>query len=223
MTEPHASDRPEDRRRFGRIHLTPPISAKLAEARVDIVDLALSGARVMSQARFAPGLVAELKFESEQGAVDASCRVVRCTLAQFASKPGEKSVYQSGLQIVETIGDSDRIIREIIAAHVFQALEEQRANALGLPPVGPLIEPDDKSDRFRRCELIDGTWRRSESKLSDQPAEGFTISAAVPIRYVNLLCETYQRADAEGRRLTKILAQLSITKGEGVPMRRYVP
>ena len=222
MVDPHA-ERPEDRRRFGRIHLDPPAAAKLAEARVDVVDLALSGARIMSYARFAPGLVAELKFDSEQGSVDVSCRVVRCTLAQFASKPGEKSVYQSGLQFVETIGESDHVIREIIAAHVFQALEEQRANALGLPPVGPLIEPDEKSDRFRRCELVDGMWKRSETKSPDQPAEGFTISAAVPVRYVNLLCETYQRADAEGRRLTKILAQLSVTKGEGVPIRRYIP
>lgn len=222
MTE-QTEPRPEDRRRFGRIHLQPPVSARLADAHVDVVDLALSGARVTSYARFAPGSVAELRFDAEQGSVDAACRVVRCSLAQFASAPGEKSVYSTGLQIVETIGESHRIIRAIIADQVIHALEEQKANALGLPPVAPLIDHEGDYDRFRRCELVDGRWKKSESKTPDQPAEGFTISAAVPIRYVNVLCETYQKADTEGRRLTKILAQLSVTKGEGLPTRRYLP
>jgi hypothetical protein len=38
-----------------------------------------------------------------------------------------------------------------------------------------------------------------------------------------LLCETYLASDAEGRKLIKLMAELSISKAEGVPTRRYSP
>ena len=98
------------------------------------------------------------------------------------------------------------------------------STAHGIPPIDSLLHIESHDvQRFRKCELADGKWRRSESSSSDQPASGFTIAANVPMRYVDLLCEAYQRADEEGRRLTKILAQLSVAKGEGVPIRRYLP
>ena len=74
-----------------------------------------------------------------------------------------------------------------------------------------------------RYELTDGKWRRSETTRADQPPNGFTVSADVRPYYVDLLCETYQASDEEGRKLTQTLAQLSISKAEGVPTRRYLP
>ena len=197
--------------------------ARVGETRVNILALALNGARVAGDARFSPAANVELKFSTDSGAVDAMCKVVRCTLAQFARNAAERSVYQTGLHIVEFLGDSDRVVRETIAQHVVRALEEQKANAHGIPPIESLLHVDMTIERFRRCELIDGKWKRTETPTNDQPVSGFTVAADVPIRYVDLLCETYQRADEEGRRLTRILAQLSITKGEGVPIRRYLP
>ena len=218
MTAP----RPEDRRRFGRIHLYPPLAAHLGETRVEVLDIALAGARVASVARFAPGAKAELTFDWEGKSVTAVCRIIRCTVAQFARAPRDKSVYQTGLQMMEIDGRSDHIIRQMIAQYVMRALEEQRTNAAGLPPVGPLLDAQ-YSDRFRKCELVDGKWRRVETMNPDQPESGFTISTEVEMHYVNLLCEAYQVADEEGRELTRTLAQLSVTRGEGVPTRRYIP
>src|SRR5579859_7540867 len=125
MTAP----RPEDRRRFGRIHLHPPLVARLGDTQVEVLDVALAGARVASVARFAPGAKAELTFDWEGKPVTAVCRIIRCTVAQFARAPGEKSVYQTGLQIIEIDGRSDHIVRQMIAQSVMRALEEQRANA----------------------------------------------------------------------------------------------
>ena len=38
-----------------------------------------------------------------------------------------------------------------------------------------------------------------------------------------MLCKAYEAMGTEGRRLTKMLAELSIRKTEGTPTRRYVP
>ena len=215
--------RPEDRRRFGRIHFERPIPARVGETKVQLLDLGLNGVHVISEARFAPASMAELKFETEVGTAVAMCRVMRCTLYQFAG-PKNKSVYETGLRIVETIGETDHIIRETIAIYVTRALEQQKANAHGIPPLEELLHSElPPIERYRKCEFIEGRWHFSETPHSAQPISGFTISADVGMQYVDMLCKTYQRADEEGRRLTKILAQLSVTHGEGVPTRRYLP
>ncbi len=190
---------------------------------VQLIDLSLNGARVVGEARFGPGSEHELQFEWKEMPVRLVCTVIRCTLFSFARAPGEKSTYQSGLRITETIGDSDRVVRELIGSYVIRALEEQRANALGIPPIGPYVYIEGKGDRYRRCELVDGKWRRSETTRPDQPTVGFTISAEVHPHYVDMLCETYQMTDDDGRRLTQTLAQLSISRAEGIPTRRYIP
>lgn len=220
---PSESGRPEERRQFHRIHIDAPLEARLGEVSVQVKDVSLNGARVVGEARFAPGSEHQLHFVWNDMKVDCVVEVVRCTLFSFAKSPGEKSMYQTGLRIRETIGHSDRTLREMIASYVIHALEEQKANARGLPPLGPYFYIEGKGDRFRRCELIDGKWRRSETTRAEQPPNGFTVSADVRPYYVDLLCQTYQLADEEGRRLTQTLAQLSITKSEGVPTRRYLP
>jgi hypothetical protein len=216
-------ERPEDRRRFHRIHLDSPLPAYLRDVQVSLIDLSLNGARIVSDARFSPGTDHELVFEWKEYSARIACSVVRCTLYSFAKAPGEKSLYQSGLRFNEMIGESDRTVREIIASYVIRALEEQKANARGLPPLGPYAYIVGKGDRYRRCELIDGKWRRVDTTNADQPPNGFTISADVAPYYIDLLCETYQRTDDEGKKLTQTLAQLSISKAEGVPTRRYLP
>jgi hypothetical protein len=213
----------EVQRRFERVHFEQPIPAHLAEISVRLLDLALSGGRVIGENRFTPGSSYELRVEWQGKTIRAVCNVTRCTLHTFARAPGEKSLYESGLHIKETIGESHVAMRELIAAHVIRALEEQKANWLGIPPIGPYVYVEGKSDHYRRCEFGDGKWRFSASSRPEQPHNGFTISAEVPPHYVDLLCKTYEMTNEEGRRLTRILAELSINKAEGVPTRRYVP
>jgi PilZ domain len=220
---PSQGERPEDRRRFHRIHLDSPLSAFLRDVPVSLVDLSLTGARIVSDARFSPGADTKLVFDWNEHHARVTCSVVRCTLFTFAKAPGEKSLYQTGLKFTETIDDADRVVRELIASYVIRALEEQKANAKGLPPLGPYAFITGKGDRYKRCELVEGKWRRADTTRAEQPEHGFTISADVAPYYVDLLCETYQMADEEGKRLTQTLAQLSINKAEGIPTRRYLP
>ena len=80
-----------------------------------------------------------------------------------------------------------------------------------------------KGELYRRCELVDGVWRQTETTRPQQPMNGFTISAEVDPYHVSMLCDTWERTTAEGRRLTRLLAELSISTTEGIPTRRYVP
>ncbi len=213
----------EVKRQFERVHFEQPIAGRLGDARVRVMDLAIGGARLLTEKRLIPGVSQELRVEWDGKLIHVTCSVTRCTLQTFAKSPNEKSLYELGVRITETVGDSHVVMRELIATYVMKALDEQKANWDGIPPIGPYVHLEGKSDRYRRCEFLNGVWKIRSTTRPEQPLSGFTISAEVAPRYIDLLCDTYEMTNDEGRRLTRILAELSISKAEGVPTRRYTP
>jgi hypothetical protein len=53
-------------------------------------------------------------------------------------------------------------------------------------------------------------WKKRPSLLPDQPDNGFTLAASEPEEQVALLRKTYENGDTEQRRLTRLLAELSV-------------
>jgi hypothetical protein len=167
--------------------------------------------------------VHHLWFDWQEHTLRFQCELVRTTIVRLARKPSETSLYETGMRITVAEENSDTLLRELIAEYVVRALNEQVANARGTPPLAAYSYQSGKGDQYRRCELLAGVWRRADTTNPRQPPNGFTISAEVEPRDIELLCKAWELCDAEGRRLTQVLAQLSISKVEGIPTRRYLP
>jgi hypothetical protein len=212
-----------ERRRYGRIKLDEPLSALFGETRTKVIEISLVGFRVAHEGRLPVGERRPLVVDWQGTSLDVGCSLVRSTLWRLAKAMGEQSIYHSGLRIVETSRQSFDGLRELIGERILRALEEQKANARGIPPLAAYMYQPEKGDLFRRCELIDGVWRKTETIRTTQPPNGFTISAEVDPYHVDMLCETWENTTDEGRRLTRMLAELSVSKAEGIPTRRYVP
>src|SRR5688572_13404537 len=178
---------------------------------------------IAHEGKIAAGTTHDLTLDWEGTKLDFVCRVIRSTLWRLAKRAGEKSVYHSGLRILESHGDSSLRLRELLAQRIVRALEEQKANARGISPLAAYMYQPGKGELYRRCEFVDGTWRKSETIRREQPANGFTISADINPTQVEILCETWELTTTEGRRLTQMLAELSIDPKEGIPVRRYEP
>jgi hypothetical protein len=213
----------EVKREFERVHFEHPIPARLSGQPVGLLDLAIGGARLLGTLRVQPASVHSLRIEWEAEAIDLKCTVTRCVIQTFASKPDDKSTYDIGVRITDTLGDADKKIHHLIATFVLKAIDEQRANWNGVPPMGPYVHLEGKSGRYRRCQYFNNDWNITETTRPEQPINGFTVSAEVSPKYVHMLCQTWEQTDDEGKRLTRILAELSINKAEGVPTRRYIP
>jgi hypothetical protein len=214
----------EDRRRFGRINLENPLTGFIDETPVEIMDMSVVGFRVAHETRFQPGHKGRIRVSAQDGrTIEFTCTVIRSTLYRLGKTAAEKTIYTSGVEIHEPTGDSEKVLRDLIAERVIRALQEQKENARGVPPIGDYTFQVGKGDRYRRCEFDGKTWRRFETTQANQPANGFTVSAEIEPRQIELLCQTYEQTSPEGQRLTQILAQLSISKKEGGPTRRYVP
>ncbi|HSP33453.1 MAG TPA: hypothetical protein VLU46_03955 [Thermoanaerobaculia bacterium] len=213
----------DERRQFGRVELNPPLEASLDGMPVRVIDASVMGFRIAHDARIVPVPTRRIRVQWDGKTMEFGVVVARSVLHRLAQKPGEQTVYHSGIHILEATGDSDRMLRDMIEARVIGALDEMKANARGIPPISSYTAHAEKSDRFRRCELVDGVWRKSETSNREQPENGFTISADVESPHVDILCKLFESVNQEGKRLTKMLAELSITRGEGTSAGRYIP
>jgi hypothetical protein len=200
-----------------------PLSAQFGGTRARVLEISVIGLLIAHEGKITPATTHDLQIDWEGTQLEFHCRVARSTLWRLAKGAGERSIYHSGLRILESRGESNRLLRELLAERIIRAIDEQKANARGIPPIAAYMHQPGKGELYRRCELIDGVWRKSETIRPQQPPNGFTVSAEVDPAHVEILCRTWEMTTAEGRRLTQMLAELSIDKSEGVPTRRYVP
>jgi len=215
---------PSERRKYQRVVMTRPLPGRLGGARVYVLDASLIGLRIAHQGSAPPaGSPCLIEFEWEGRLIELECEVRRNALHKLAKGANEKSIYHAGLSITGAVGDSDSALRQMVAAIVARALDEQKANARGVPAEAAQCFQTGKGTDYVRCELVGGAWRRTETNRAEQPQNGFTISAAESREHVELLCDTFVNADDDGRQLIRMMAELSISKAEGVPTRRYMP
>ena len=216
---------PKERRKVSRVKLTQPLGGRSGTARVFLVDVSLEGLRVAHQGTLPPVLhKCHISLRWQGHPIELDCEVIHNSIFKLAKGPGgEKSIYHAGLRIREADATSRANLKLLVSDCVARALDEQKANARGVPASAAHSFQTGKGNDYIRCELVDGAWRRTTTNRPEQPTNGFTISAEEEREQVELLCQTFETADAAGRKLIKTFAEMSISKAEGVPTRRYTP
>lgn len=202
--------RPEERREFQRLTLTPPIPGTLGTTAVSILEVGVLGAR-LHHAQPIDGQYAELRFSHGGNEIDMKCEVIR-TLPGQTRYPN--AGYESGVRFLAAIGESGDRLREMLAQLVTHDLNALRA--LG----GTLIQaPTVDGDRTVRardagflCYRFDnGRWTKRAVFLPEQPSAGFTVARSTDTEEMQRLCQVYEASDAEGRRLIRLFAELSVS------------
>jgi hypothetical protein len=214
----------DERRQFGRVTPVKRIRGAVGNVVVFVMDVSLAGARVAHQDPLPPiGATGVLTFDWDGRHFAAKCEVRRTRTERAAKSEFDKPLFHTGLfLIVDAAGE--KILREIVAESVARALDEQKANANGIPAIAAQSFQTGKGDEFVRYELRAGSWTKTSTRDPRQPhGEGFTISESESPAKVSMLCRAYESGDADGRRLIRTFASLSISKAEGVPTRRYTP
>ncbi len=214
-----------ERRRVQRVNLVQQLRASIDGTRAFILDLSLRGMRVLHQDDL--GEVARactVRTEWDGYPLELRCRIVRTTLHRPADANG-RALYHSGLTITEAVGVSSVTLRRLVEHHVERALDEQKANARGVPP--PLAAQSMQTgapSAFVRHELNLGRWREIVTATSAQPEHGFTIAAQTTRAEVEMLRRAYESATSSSERvMIRRLAALSVSSGEIVQARRYMP
>jgi hypothetical protein len=205
------------------VHLAPPIHGEFDGIPIEIIELSISGLRVRHEMRLLRIKTHRVRFTWNERRAELKCELVRTIISGLSRKAGEPTLYESGMRITEATDESTNIVRDLVEDHVIRSINEQLANARGIPPLEADSYQVDKGERYRRCDFVGGIWRRAETSDPEQPRSGFTIPAEVSPYHVGLLCRTWEACNESGRDLTRTFAQLSVSKAEGGPTRKYLP
>lgn len=214
-----------DRRRVQRVSLPQPLRAAIGPVKIFIVDLSLHGLRILHQDDIGSvGSQAVVTTTLDGHAIELDCRIVRTALHRAAEQTKTKTQYHSGLSISRAVGNAADDLRRFIVDHVERALDEQKANARGIPARAAQSVRTGAPAAFVRHEYTRGQWREVMTVTAAQPESGFTIAADHSPAEVEMLRRAYERAATNADRATiRRLAALSVSSGEVVQARRYTP
>jgi len=202
-----------ERREFQRLQLDTPISGRFNDLAVDIIEVGVLGARILSEAELSEGAEGALQFEWMGVAIELDCRVMRSINA--APEPG----FESGVRFARAIGESDRKLRDLLADQTRARLSRYYEALRDMPE----IEFDDdetirsKDAGFVTYYMQDGEWHKRYSMLPDQPESGFTVAIGEDEIEMKRLRQAYEEADTDGMHLIRLFAELSIAEAMGIP------
>jgi hypothetical protein len=209
----------DSQRRIERVTLHQPVPAVVDGEHVYVVDASTRGIRLSHSSLFPQGAKCEVAFEWDGKPIEFVARQRWTKLQRNSSRSG----YQSGFEIASIDDGSNVALRTLIESYVERALDEQKANAKGIPPLAPSSIQSGMATLFVRHELVQGVWRKMTTTESRQPQMGFTVSSTESIHQIDLLRAAYSAADPSMRDMIRKLAELSIEHSDGMPARRYKP
>lgn len=201
-----------DRRQFQRLRLAKPILGLLDGQNALILDIGISGAFVEHYGTPEAGTRLMLLFRWKGTDIEFVSEVAHSSVVRTtASSP----VSHSGLRFVKAIGDAESRLNDMMATFVGKILAAQKANAGATEPGESLALVDLGGARRARTRgyvtfhFRDGRWSQEFTDSPVQPPDGFTVAGYEDDEELQSLCQTWATADEEGRRLIRLVAELS--------------
>ena len=204
-----------DRRESQRLKLLKPILGTIDGQGALILDIGVGGAFIEHYGQLTLGSQFRLGFLWEGSSVEFVCDVRRSFIARLAND--DAPVSHTGARFVEPVGNAEAMLEQMMASFVSRILESQRANARGERGVSHgesiLARLGDarrmRASGYVACSFAGGKWTSIRTDSPTQPDDGFTVAAYEDEDELDILRRTYESADAEGRRLIRLIADLS--------------
>lgn len=214
-----------ERRCVQRVRLPQPLRGTIGGTRIFVMDISLRGVRVAHQESIGDiGDPCLLGCEWAGRPMELTCTVVRTQVQRPADAKSGRTLYHSGLEIQQVAPASAKLLRAIIEHHIAMAIDEQKANARGIPAVAAQSFQTGNTRHYVRHELVLGRWREVATTDATQPHNGFTVAANHTPDEVQMLRNAFETGGSAGsRELIQRMAQISISASDGIPTRRYTP
>ncbi len=194
----------EERRQFQRLNLTKPVDGWFGDYSVVLVEVSANGVKIIHDEPIPNGARALLRFSWRGQDLELLAEIVR----------------SEGARSAVSLIDESKILRDLIEASATEVLRAQEANALGDRARNVVGEETltaasagvRASSGFLQYHFTADGWKCHRALLPDQPEDGFTVSANEAQEQIDLLCRTYETGDPEAKRMTRMIAELSVTR-----------
>jgi hypothetical protein len=209
-----------ERRRFQRLSLANPAIATLGSGAALVLDLGVGGALVEHEGEISPGGKTTMRIRWYQYEIELSCQAVHSRLVNRSTET-RTAVSHSGLRFVDLSSETRHDLQTMMATMVGRILAAQKANARGdfegdRIDSGAILSDLGRARRSRMSGLVSyklkgNMWWRTPTTSAQQPQDGFTVAAYEDENDLETLCAAYVNSDGEGRRLIRLIAELSVS------------
>lgn len=191
------------------LRLAKPIPATFGDERVLVLDLGPSGALLSGLCTFEQGAEHELAFLDGWGNVKVRGLVTgTADHGQSSERDLLVRFQEHGIGLSEFI---ERYQEQIRRAEVANAAGKIDQNVIdGDRMLSDLGSAARSNEPFLCCRLNAGRWTREITESAEQPADGFTISAAETEDQVTLLQLAFEESDDEERHALREFAAVSL-------------
>ncbi len=197
--------------------LAKPLMAMVDGQNALILDIGVTGAFVEHHGEAPMGSRYNLTFRWHGEDVEFVCQVIHTEIVR-KGLAGVSCVSHTGVNFEKSIGNSELRLQDMMATFVGRILAAQKANASGttdgadgeviLARLGEARRT--RTGGFATYRFLSGKWQRKVSNSPHQPTDGFTVAAYEDEDDLEELCRAYEVADAEGRRMIQLAAELSV-------------
>jgi len=194
----------EERRAFQRLNLTKPIDGWFGDFDVLVVEISAGGAKIVHDDEIPVGARGLLRFAWRGRDFEI--------LSQLTRSEGARS----GVHFLEENEEFRLMVgqwaNELRLAQEANASGNRDANIVGDETLTTASAGARALSGFLQYRLTASGWKCVRALLPDQPDDGFTVSANESQEQIDILCHTYESGDPEAKRMTRMIAELSITR-----------
>ena len=194
----------EERREFQRLNLTKPLDGWFGDFSVLVVEVSASGAKIVHDEELPMDSRGLLRFSWRGHELEILSQITRSEGARSGVHFLEKNA-----EVRSLITDS---VNEVLRAQEANAAGDRARNVVGDETLTSASAGLRGASGFLQYHLTDAGWKCHRVLLPDQPEDGFTVSANELQEQIDLLCTTYATGDGEAKRMTRMIAELSVTR-----------
>ncbi|PYQ47773.1 MAG: hypothetical protein DMF59_17980 [Acidobacteria bacterium] len=194
----------EERREFQRLNLTKPIDGWFGDFSVLIVEVSANGAKIVHDDDIPRGSRGLLRFSWRGSDIEILSQITRSE----GARSGVHFLDQSA-ELRQMISDS---ASEVLRARQANAAGDRARNIVGDETLTAASAGVRAASGFLQYHLTPDGWKCHRALLPDQPEDGFTVSANESQEQIDLLCTTYESGNDEAKRMTRMIAEVSVTR-----------
>jgi PilZ domain-containing protein len=194
----------EERREYQRLNLTKPVDAWFGDFDVVLVEISAGGAKIVHDEEIPINSRGLLRFTWRERDFEI--------LSQITRSEGARS----GVHFLES-NDEFRLMvgqwaNEVRLAQEANASGNRAANVVGDETLTAASAGARALSGFLQYRLTSNGWKCQRALLPDQPEDGFTVSANESQEEIDMLCKTYESGDPDAKKMTRMIASLSINR-----------
>lgn len=194
----------DERRQYQRLNLTKPLDGWFGDFSVVVVEVSANSAKIIHDDELPLGSRALLRFTWRGHDMEL--------LAEIARNEGARS----GIRFIDETPQLQALIAqsatELLRAQEANAGGDRERNVIGDETLTAASAGAGGARGYLQFQLTADGWKCKRVLLPDQPEDGFTVSSNEPQEQIDLLCTTYESGDAEAKRMTRMIAELSVNR-----------